>query len=82
MSFEQVAKVALWLHEELDAVPVPHFVKTSGASGLHVFVPIAPTTTFTQVWKFCELVSQVAAHKHPPGATSRGQSVYEGSGCI
>lgn len=80
--FEQVAEVALWLHDELETLQLPHFVKTSGASGLHVLMPLVAQTTFRQSWEFCELVCQLVARKYPRHATversvsRRGKRVY------
>jgi bifunctional non-homologous end joining protein LigD len=80
--FQQVIDVALWLHDELEVVRVPHFLKTSGAAGLHVFMPLAPKHSFRQAWEFCELVARLVAQKHPSQATversvmSRGKRVY------
>jgi bifunctional non-homologous end joining protein LigD len=80
--FQQVADVAHWLHDELDGLRVPHFLKTSGSSGLHVYVPLAPKTSFRQAWEFCQLLGQIVTTKHPDHATiqrsvtGRGKRVY------
>jgi bifunctional non-homologous end joining protein LigD len=82
VKFQQVVDVARWLHDELEALQLPHFLKTSGSSGLHVFMPLAGHTTFRQSWEFCELVSRLVAKKHPHQATVersvsiRGKRVY------
>jgi bifunctional non-homologous end joining protein LigD len=39
--FEQVIQVARRLHEVLEQYRVPHGIKTSGVSGLHIYVPVA-----------------------------------------
>ena len=39
-SFDQTCQTALWLKDVLDDLHLPSFVKTSGKTGLHVFVPI------------------------------------------
>ena len=80
--FQQVADVARWLHDELETLGVPHFLKTSGASGLHVFLPLAPNTSFRESWQFCQLLSQLVTRKHSRQATvertvsTRGKRVY------
>ena len=38
--FEHVKDVARWLKDELDAFHIPAYLKTSGSTGLHVFVSI------------------------------------------
>jgi bifunctional non-homologous end joining protein LigD len=40
VTFEQVRDVARWVHEELQRLEIPHVLKTSGASGLHL-CPVA-----------------------------------------
>jgi len=57
-------------------------VKTSGATGLHVYVPLAPGTSSASARIFCELIATVIAQRHPDVATveravdRRGQRVY------
>ena len=80
--FQQVVDVARWLHDELEALDVPHFLKTSGSSGLHIYLPLAHETSFRQSEEFCELLARLVAQKHPRQATverivrSRGKRVY------
>jgi bifunctional non-homologous end joining protein LigD len=80
--FQQVADVAHWLHDELEGLGVPHFLKTSGSSGLHVYMPLGPNTSFRQAWEFCQLLGQIVTTKHPHHATiersvsDRGKRVY------
>lgn len=82
VSFQQVADVARWLHDELEALGVPHCLKTSGSTGLHVYLPVASETSFRQSWEFCQLLGRLVAQKHPRQATversvnSRGKRVY------
>jgi bifunctional non-homologous end joining protein LigD len=80
--FEQVLDVARWIHEELDALGVSSLAKTSGSSGLHIFIPLAPNTPFDAGLLFCQLVATLVAEKHPKHATversvrARGRRVY------
>ena len=41
------------------------FVKTSGKTGLHIFVPIARTLTFVEARSVCELIGRHLMAKHP-----------------
>lgn len=43
--FEKVRKVALALHDVLSELNLPHIAKTSGATGLQVFIPLANDDT-------------------------------------
>jgi bifunctional non-homologous end joining protein LigD len=80
--FEKVRAVALWIAEELERVTVPVFIKTSGATGLHLFVPLAGDTTFETGRLFAQVVGAIVARKHPKVATveravqARGATVY------
>lgn len=40
ISFDAVVDTALVIHEILDQMKIPHFCKTSGGRGLHIFVPL------------------------------------------
>jgi bifunctional non-homologous end joining protein LigD len=80
--FAAVRDVARLLHEELARRRVPAALKTSGASGLHVFVPLAAGATFDAARRFCERIAGVVAARHPALATlereiaRRGRRVY------
>jgi bifunctional non-homologous end joining protein LigD len=67
--FSRVVDVARWVHEELDALGAPAFVKTSGSRGLHVFVPLRPGTPYQAGLLFCQLVATLVARRHPKDAT-------------
>jgi bifunctional non-homologous end joining protein LigD len=80
--FERVLDVARWIHEELDALGVVGVPKTSGADGLHVYIPMPPETPYEAGQIFCQIVATVVAGKHPRHATveravkARGSRVY------
>jgi bifunctional non-homologous end joining protein LigD len=80
--YRRVLDVALWVREELDALKAPGFPKTSGAGGLHVYVPMPPKTSYEAGLLFCQIVATMVAKKHPRSATverslkARGSRVY------
>jgi bifunctional non-homologous end joining protein LigD len=80
--FSQVLEVARAVHEELDALGVFALPKTSGATGLHIFVPLAPGTPYETALLFAQLIATLVAEKHPTLATveravkARGRRVY------
>jgi bifunctional non-homologous end joining protein LigD len=43
--------------------------KTSGSSGLHIYVPLAPETSYESGQLFCQIVATVIASRHPKVAT-------------
>ena len=48
-AFAQTVEVARWLKELLDAASLSSFVKTSGATGLHIYVPVLRHFDYPQV---------------------------------
>lgn len=55
-SLDDAAEVALLLHDNLRAMGMTSFVKTSGKKGLHVLVPIVPKYGFEEVRAFVHSV--------------------------
>lgn len=55
-TFEQVIQVALVVKKILDDAGAPSFCKTSGASGMHVYVPTGKKYEYEQVKDFAYLV--------------------------
>jgi bifunctional non-homologous end joining protein LigD len=80
--FSQVLDVARAVHEELDTLGIPACPKTSGASGLHVYIPLPPETTYETGQLLCHVVAAIVSSKHRRIATieravaKRGRTVY------
>jgi len=80
--FATVLDVARWIHDELDRIGTPSVPKTSGATGMHVYVPLPPGTSYETGRIFCEIVATLVAGRHPRAATveravdARGRRVY------
>ena len=68
--FTRVLDVACWLHDELERLGVPSFVKTSGSEGLHIFIPLPSETPYEAGMIFCQIVATVVAARHPEAATT------------
>ena len=67
--FSRVVEVARRLHDELDRLGVPCLAKTSGASGLHIYIPLPPGTPYEAGMIFCQIVATIVASRHPRAAT-------------
>jgi bifunctional non-homologous end joining protein LigD len=67
--FSRVLDVARWVHDELETLRVPAFPKTSGSSGLHIYIPLPPHTSYESGQLFCQIVATVVASRHPRVAT-------------
>jgi bifunctional non-homologous end joining protein LigD len=63
--FAQAVRVAHLVREALDELELRSYVKTSGADGIHVLVPIARRATFEQTYEFAELLSRRLEAEHP-----------------
>ena len=68
-TFAQVLDVARWAKDELDRYGIPAVPKTSGASGLHIHVPLPPNTSYDIGQLLCEIIATIVATKHPRVAT-------------
>jgi bifunctional non-homologous end joining protein LigD len=67
--FTDVVKLALATRRLCDAIELPAFVKTSGATGLHVLVPLGAQCTYEESRSLGELLARVVNHEHPDIST-------------
>jgi bifunctional non-homologous end joining protein LigD len=63
--FAMAIEVAHLVHELLDELGLPGYVKTSGADGIHVLAPITRRATFEQTYAFAEAASRLLEQRHP-----------------
>jgi bifunctional non-homologous end joining protein LigD len=68
-TFEQVIEAANAVKEILDIAGAPAFCKTSGASGIHIYVPTAKRYTYEQVKDFAYIVCMMASDLIPDFTT-------------
>src|SRR5262249_34051041 len=69
VSFATVIDVARWVKDELDRLGIPGVPETSGSSGLHIYVPLPPGTTYETGQLLCQIVATMVASAHPKQAT-------------
>ncbi|PWT71380.1 MAG: DNA ligase D, partial [Proteobacteria bacterium] len=66
VAFEKGKEVAFWLRELLGRLGLEHpMVKTSGKTGLHIFVPIMRNLTFAAARQICETIGRHLLREHP-----------------
>jgi bifunctional non-homologous end joining protein LigD len=65
IAFEKGKEVAFWVRELLQTMQLDAIVKTSGKTGLHVFVPIQRTIDFDAARQVSELVGRHLMRLHP-----------------
>jgi bifunctional non-homologous end joining protein LigD len=68
-AFEKGKEVAFWLRELLHSMSLEPIVKTSGKTGLHVFVPIKRTIDFDAAREISEIVGRHLMRQHPKDIT-------------
>lgn len=69
-SFARVREVALIVRDTLAQLHLPSFAKTSGATGIHVYVPIVRGPMQKQVWTLAKEIARVIAASYPKIATA------------
>jgi bifunctional non-homologous end joining protein LigD len=69
VAFEKGKEVAFWLRELLQGMALESVVKTSGKTGLHVFVPIRRTLDFEAARTVSEMVGRHLMRAHPKDIT-------------
>lgn len=70
VEFGRVLEAGLAVHEALEALKMPAFVKTTGSKGLHVYVPIVRGPLQKEVWTFAKALAQELASRHSALLTS------------
>ena len=63
--FVQAIRVAHLVREALERLELRAYVKTSGADGIHVLVPIARRSSYRQTYEFAERVSRRLEDENP-----------------
>ena len=67
--WENVLQVALICKEVCDEIGLNAFPKTSGSSGIHIYLPLKPTNRFESVAEFSRLLAGEVAQRAPKIAT-------------
>lgn len=81
-TFRQVVEAARVTKEVLDAVGITAFCKTSGSTGIHIFVPMGASYTYEQVRDMALLLMQSVQERLPNTTTlerslkKRGPKIY------
>ena len=63
--FAEAIRVAHLIRGALEELELRSYVKTSGADGIHVLLPITRRATFPQTYEFAELLSRQLEAGHP-----------------
>jgi bifunctional non-homologous end joining protein LigD len=68
--FSVVVAIAQALHEKLEELRLVSFLKTSGATGIHIYLPVEPVYTYEQLRTFGEIIARTVTAEHPNLVTS------------
>ena len=68
-AFKATVDVAYNLKELFDELKIESYVKTSGKTGLHIFVPVATFYTYEQTRRFAEIIGKILKRRHPQKIT-------------
>ena len=81
-AFAKVVEVAYALKDILDQLSLSSFLKTSGKTGLHIYVPIVRRYDYSVARKTCELVGRFLMQHRPQDVTmewtvsKRGERIF------
>jgi bifunctional non-homologous end joining protein LigD len=67
--FRRVVEVARWAKEVMDSLGLHGALKTSGSSGLHIYLPLPPDTPNEAATLVAQIVATRVAEAHPKIAT-------------
>ena len=68
-AFRKTCDVALWLKDVLDSMSLSSFVKTTGKTGLHIYVPILRQFDYVTVRASAETIGRFLMKAHPRDIT-------------
>jgi bifunctional non-homologous end joining protein LigD len=74
-AFAMTAQVAVWFKAILDNLELPAYVKTSGMTGLHVYVPIVRRFEYEVIHAASKTIAANLLQKHPQEVTMEWQTV-------
>ncbi|MGO9275522.1 MAG: DNA ligase D [Terriglobia bacterium] len=63
--YNVVVTIARAIYDKLTALGLTPYLKTSGATGFHLYIPVEPGYTYEHVRTFAEIVGRLVATEHP-----------------
>jgi bifunctional non-homologous end joining protein LigD len=77
--FDQVIQAALEVKKVLDAIDVPSFPKTSGSTGMHIYIPLGGQYNYDQSQLFANIIVKLV-HKQIPDFTTLERMISNRNG--
>ncbi|WP_214070334.1 DNA ligase D [Mucilaginibacter sp. dw_454] len=78
-TFDQVIEAALEVKKVLDALDVPSYPKTSGSTGMHIYIPLGAKYDYDQSQMFAKIIVSLV-HKQIPDYTSLERMIAKREG--
>jgi bifunctional non-homologous end joining protein LigD len=78
-TFEQVIQAAQEVKKVLDAIDVVSYVKTSGSTGIHIYIPLGAKYSYDQSQMFARLLVSIV-HDRLPDFTSLERKIKDRDG--
>lgn len=63
--FQKVVEIARAIHDFLESCEIPNYCKTSGATGLHIYIPLGAKYEYEQSKLFAQMIAEVMNEKMP-----------------
>lgn len=73
IEFDKVVDTALVIHDILENLDIPNYCKTSGATGIHICIPLQAKYSYIQAKQFANIIAELA-HQQLPDITSLERS--------
>lgn len=81
-SFPRVMEVALWCKDVIDDYELSAAIKTSGSTGLHIYIPLPPKTPTDAATLVAQVIASKVAELHPREATIERSVKARGSATV
>ncbi|HEY1009449.1 MAG: DNA ligase D [Daejeonella sp.] len=78
-TFDQVIEAALEVKKICDAIETPCFCKTSGSTGIHIYIPLGAKYSYDQSQMFARIIVNIV-HSHLPAFTSLERMIAKRKG--
>jgi bifunctional non-homologous end joining protein LigD len=81
-NFARVIQVARWAKEVIDGFGLHAAIKTSGSTGLHIYLPLPPKTPNEAATLVAQMIATKVAEAHPKEATTTRAVKARGAGTV
>jgi bifunctional non-homologous end joining protein LigD len=80
--FARVVQIARWAKEAIDGFGLHAAIKTSGSTGLHIYLPLPPKTPNEAATLVAQVIATKVANGHPKEATIERSVKARGAGTV